>query len=324
MKYKFKEANLGGDFCRQRITEVKKLIDESQSFTVVGMPGMGISIFLKYLATRNFAHFTHIDLYELPELSTKELYKKLPSKSQLMRLTGKHQRVVIIFNRFDQLKDQFDKSFFNKLRSIRDIDREKIVMIFSANKPLIEHAPQAFDVGNLNMYATTYCLEAYSKVNLEKIIKMDTPDLKIDEKLLKLSGGHYQLFRLLVKSGRVKNYLLDPFISLQIKSIYDLLSHKQKLEVKKKSFTPLLTEYALRHVPIRLSKKERTLFNLLKNVKGKIVTKDEIFEKVWKNDLDNATDWALNALIYRLRKNLIRKDFEYQILSHKGIGYSLN
>jgi len=346
MKYTFKEARLGDDFCTGRIAGVEKLIGDSQSFTVVGMPGMGISIFLRYLVTRDFAWFLHVDLYELPELNKKEFYKKLPSKLKLKQLSSTYNRVVLVFNRFDQLKDEFNKEFFNRLRTLRDVDRERIVFVFSANKPLVETVPGVIDIGNMNMYATSYYLKPYEHKDLVKIIKMDTPDLVADNKLADLSGGHYQLFRLLSKSGRNDNFLKDPFVNIQIKSIYDVFNYQQRLQLKKIArgekvsnvdgfvmdmgvidgqlfFSSLLKEYILGDIPLKLSKKEKALLSLLMESKGKVVSKDEIFDALWKGDLDSATDWALNALIYRLRRKLDAGN-EYVIESYKRVGYSLN
>ena len=63
---------------------------------------------------------------------------------------------------------------------------------------------------------------------------------------------------------------------------------------------------------------------------GSVVSKDEIFAQVWpeksedvtgKSDLP--TDWALDALIYRLRKHPFMKANNYIIESQKKVGYTL-
>ena len=50
----------------------------------------------------------------------------------------------------------------------------------------------------------------------------------------------------------------------------------------------------------KLAQKEQKLFFLLQKDLGKIVTKDKIFEEIWKDE----SDWALNSLIYRMRQAL--------------------
>lgn len=79
---------------------------------------------------------------------------------------------------------------------------------------------------------------------------------------------------------------------------------------------------------------------------GKTVIKDEIFAEVWPahnvlpettaslqagsrseagggENYEGATDWALDALIYRLRNSTFMKSHGYIIESHKKVGYTL-
>ena len=350
----FKEAKLGSDFCKDEIAQVKRLIESSISFSVVGMPGLGISIFLRYLATRRFAYFLHLDVYELSSLTQVELLKLLPDKNQLQLLTQQHERVVIIFNRFDQLKKEFDKSFFNNLRSLRDVDKERVVMIFAANKPLYEIAPEAIDAGNLNMYSQTFYLKPYSNEELIRLLKINTPQFILNksvlDKALKLCGGHYQLLQLLLKSERLGTPFFDPFVKAQLRQIYELLDYKQRSQVQKialgkkigdlnnyllgigliredksglKLFTPLFAEFIRTNLPLRLPNKEEKLFKLLKKNLGKVVGKEEIYNIVWFEDPLEASEWALNALVYRLRKNPAFAASGYILENHKKVGYSL-
>ena len=370
MNYLFKEAKLGPDFCKKELTEIKKLIDQSTSFSVVGIPAMGISIFLKYLVTTKLAEFVHIDINDLPSLDKlsflKLIYKELGGdkentseqglidliKRKLETIITQHERVVIVFNRFDRLKKEFNQNFFANLRSIRDVDKEKIVMVFAANHPLPHEAPQALIGGNLNMFSKTFYLKPYSKEDLEKLTELNAPNLKTGDeffyKALRLSGGHYQLCQLLLKSDpRMEDPLSDQAIKLQVKELYEYLNYKQRRQLQKLALgkklsridrfltdigfidqqnnllSPLLVDYIKLNVRFRLSVKESQLFQLLKNKKGKLVSKDEIFSGLWGEDNEEATDWALNSLIYRLRKNPTFIASGYIIESQKKVGYSL-
>ena len=123
---------------------------------------------------------------------------------------------------------------------------------------------------------------------------------------LTLSLGHYKFyacisfftslahntFRLKKICGR-KNHMEPFFLQNAISS----LCSSQKL------FSPLLAQYIKQNSSFKLPVKEYKLFNVLKKNIGKIVTKDEIFQHVWGEDYTEASDWALNSLIYRLRKN---------------------
>lgn len=354
MSNSFKEAKLGPKFCREDIKKIRQLIENSTTFSVCGMPSMGISIFLRFLAAQKFAYFVHVDINELPKLSRSELFKLLRKQLHhpLEKLAQKHKRIVIIFNRFDRLKKEFNANFFSNLRSLRDIDKEKIVMVFAANRPLLEQSPKALSGGNLNMYSKTFYLKPYSKEDLKKLTGLNAPKfLKHQDfdRALELSGGHYQLLQLLLKSDCLhENPLQDKAIKFQLKDLYKYLKYPQRKLLQKTAlgkkvktpekylldtgfvkktggklevFTTLLADFIKSGARVRLPFQESRLFALLKSRAGKTVTKDEIFEALWKNG--EGSDWALNALIYRIRKNPAFISLGYIIENQKKSGYSL-
>ncbi len=369
LQYNFKEAELGSDFAKEKTAEFKRLIDSGQSFTVVSMPGVGVSYFLKYLACQSFVRFIHVDLYNLPTLNQHEFYRMLlrdlkgnPSgksdeqvfieaKEILRKLATKHEKVVIIFSRFDALKKDFDENFLSNLQGLTTIADKKIVLIFTAVKPLDEIVPEAIKGGNLTFYSKILYFKPFSKKDLQDLLLLEHtkkahPDL---EKLLEESGGHNQLLHIFMNSHKQNNLLLDKFVTLQLKDLFNYLDYQQKKQVQKialgKSvqdideyltgvgyviedktgyhlFSPLLEEYIKTNLPHKLPVKEKALFNLLRKNLGKIVTKDEIFTEVWPNSED-ATDWALDALVYRLRKNSFIHSHGFIIESSKKVGYTL-
>ncbi len=367
--YNFKEKNLSQDFCQLKIAEAQRLINLSVPFTVVGMPTAGISFFLKFLATRDFAKFIHIDINELPSISKNELLKLILKelsgktvvgdepdlmekiKIELSKLVSKHDRVVLVFNRFDRLQSLFDQNFFANLRTLWEVDKEKIVLVFTANKPLTQIAPEAVSGGNLNLCGKVLYLTPHSGADLIQLVKMNAPNLLADQqrvrKALELGGGHYQLSLLLLKSDDLlKNPIADPVIGFQLKELTDFLNKKQQNQLQQiildkkltaidpflvnvgfvkpngsEVFSPLFKSYLLTHLDLKLPQKEQKLFKLLKSKNGKIVTKEEIFDQIWDQD-EEASDWALDSLIYRLRKNPVFTT-QYLLESHKKQGYSL-
>ncbi len=373
MRYKFFESNFGPNFCSQKVEEVKKLINSSTSFTMAGMPGVGVTIFLKYLATTNLAYFIYVDSYLLPTLSKKEFFQTLLLElggkpkggdteqlfqnclAELKILIGKHHKIVLIFNRFDQLKKEFSQEFFSNIWSLRHVDSAKIMIITTSNKPLSELAPETITVGHLNVFSKVLYLPPYSPKDSHLMVEIYIKHNLIADKsaagvALQYSGGHYQLLQMILKSARVSNPLQDQFIKIQLKELYEFLDHHQKqlirkialgkkigemdsylteigLVVKKKDryllFTPLLTEYLKNNLPVRLPAKEALLFKLLKNNLGKLVNKEVIFNTLWSEDYDKASEWALNALIYRLRKNPTFIRSGYTVENYKKEGYLL-
>lgn len=393
-QYNFKEAELGPNFAKENLKNFKQLINASLSFVVLSMPGVGVSYFLKYLVMQNFACFIHVDLYSLPTLTQHEFYKLLltelggkpfdsaqdkpgsktdeallsETKKILTVLSRKRGKIVIIFSRFDQLKDKFDWNFLSNIQSLSTVSSNKISLIFTATKPLNEISPTALSGGNINFYSENLYFKPYSKTDLTALLTIEPirPVQKaILNKLIDLSGGHNQLLHILLSSQKQQNLLLDQFVKLQLKGLIDYLDYSQRKQLQKialgkpinevdeyllgvgmvtrsvilsevspkadeskdpyrfELFTPLLAEYIKQNMPVNLPVKESKLFKLLRNNMSKTVSKDEIFAEVWGQDSDNATDWALDALIYRLRKHPFMKSHNYIIESQKKVGYTL-
>ena len=67
----------------------------------------------------------------------------------------------------------------------------------------------------------------------------------------------------------------------------------------------------------------KKLFILFKKYLGRTISKDIIVEGIWGKDSEAATDWALNSLIYRLRKNQTFINQGYIIENDKKIGYKM-
>jgi len=370
----FKEAQLGKDFAPEKLKEFKGMIDAGISFVVMSMPGVGASYFLKYLCSSSIAYFIHVDLYELPSLTTHEFYRLFlielggepgnhgssnksddaifsESKGILKKLLERQEKIVIIFSRFDQLKKEFDWNFLSNIQSLTTIAQGKIIEIFTSVKPLNETAPEAVSGGNLNFFSKDLYFKPFSASDLKKLFLLDhtlKAHPNIDD-LINLSGGHIQLFDIILNSHKQQNLMLDQFVKQQMKSLMGYLDYQQSKQVQKialgkrvdevdeyllgvgmvkkigdhfELFTPLLAQYIKENMPIKLPAKEAKLFKLLKNNMGKVVSKDEIFSTVWPNSED-ATDWALDALIYRLRKHPFMLSHGYIIESNKKVGYSL-
>lgn len=394
--YNFQEKGLGPTFAKEKMADFKRLIEASQSFTVVSMPGVGVSYFLKYLTSKSKVlqasskiintaseagpYFVHVDLYNLPTLNQHEFYRMflrdlagnpdgksdeqvfLETKEIIKKMVQKNEKVVIIFSRFDQLRKDFDENFLSNLQSLTTLAPNKIMLIFTAIKPLYELTPDAVSGGNLPFYSKILYFKPYSNEDLKKLFLLEHTQKahpNLDE-VSKLSGGHIQLLNIFMNSQKANNLLLDKFVTLQLKDLYNYLDYQQKKDVQRialgkttaevdeyllgvgyaqstsevkkmqlhlggvkfRLFSPVLAEYIKTNLPSKLPVKEATLFRLLRNNMSKVVSKDEIFANVWQES-DEATDWALDALIYRLRNSQFMKTHGYAIESHKKVGYTL-
>lgn len=272
-------------------------------------------------------------------------------KKILKTLSKKEAKIVLIFSRFDQLRKEFDNQFLSQIQSLISISPDKIILIFTSTRPLTEIATETLTGGNLNFYSENLYFKPYSENDLRKLITIEpvrpTPKDILD-KLINLSGGHNQLLQILRRSQKQHNLLLDQFVKLQIKGLIDYLNYTQRKQLQKialgksieevdeyllgvglvkqstefELFTPLLAEYIKQNMSVKLPLKEAKLFKLLRKNINSVVSKDEIFNEVW-GDNNEATDWALDALIYRLRNHPFIKSQGYIIESHKKVGYTL-
>ena len=283
--------------------------------------------------------------------SAEQLFSE--AKQILSNLSKNQTKVVLIFSRFDQLKKEFDNQFFSNIQSLTSLTPGKIVLIFTSTKPLTELSTETLTGGNLNFFSESLYFKPYSEDDIRKLITLEPPRFtppEILDKLIKLSGGHNQLLQILRRSQKQQNLQLDQFVKLQVKGLIDYLDYHQRKTLQKIAlgkkveevdeyllgvgmvkktdskfvlFTPLLSEYIRLNIPVKLPVKEAKLFKLLRSKIGAIVTKDEIFATVWGEGDGGATDWALDALIYRLRKHPFTQSHGYIIESHKKVGYTL-
>jgi two-component system alkaline phosphatase synthesis response regulator PhoP len=84
-----------------------------------------------------------------------------------------------------------------------------------------------------------------------------------------------------------------------------------KIYIDRESFSVYVNQH-----PVAVSRKEFELLHLMASQPGKIFTRDEIFEKVWKRK-SNPKDRTIDVHILRLRKKL-GDEF---ISTQKGVGY---
>jgi hypothetical protein len=369
---KFKEENLPSSFCEKEIILAKKLIADSVTFTAVGMPTVGLSFFLRFLATNPFNvrnyFFIHIDIYSMSEISKMAFLKLLAKqlglipertevdiiqqiKTKVLIFTRDYKRVVIIFNRFDQVKKILNEELIAILYSLREQDKEKIVMVFSASKPMVDFLPRTISGPYLYMFSRNLYVKPFNNTDLISAYSLNNPLLKPTEsikKLILLSGGHHQLFQFLVNTERFDDPLMDKMIRTRLKELYDYLRYSQKKQLQKivsgegnksidpyllnvgmvvqseaglRLFSPLLQRLIVSISPLKLPAKENKLFRLLSRNINSIVSKDEIINTLWPVNPQEVTDWALNSLIYRLKKNPWFVENGYFIENQKKLGY---
>ncbi len=94
--------------------------------------------------------------------------------------------------------------------------------------------------------------------------------------------------------------------------------YQKTIEIGDALYTPQKHQLSINNQDIILSNKVALLLELLISNQNSIVTKEQIYDKLWKWD-EEPSSASLRVYINELKK-LLGKD---KILNHKGIGYSL-
>lgn len=258
------------------------------------------------------------------------------------------ETIVLLFHRFDRLHSAIDQNFYDNLRVLGDVDRSKIVMVFVTSEPLPELVREQASAA-LALVPHTIYFPGYSERDLREIMDATTT-VRIDDQALGLAGGNHLLLQVLLGCQSLDNPLSDPMVELLIKDMYLGLDSRRRRMVEsvlqanktpvddafllgmgfireqdgvQELFSPVMTEYVSRLSKGHLPAKERKLFEFLKRHSGEVVLKQDIFDHVWSEDNGIATDWSLNALVYRLRKHSAFDKQRYDIESRKKEGYVL-
>lgn len=276
-------------------------------------------------------------------------------KELIKKLLQSEKKIMIMINRIDYLdRDEYKGGIFSNLKSLEDIGKGRIIFAVASSKPLYEIDELAVSDSNLAFFSKIVYFPPYSGKDLDKLLLVSPVALKPNASDIKnalyLSGGHATLLQVLIKTEFLDKPFLDPFIKLHLKVIYESCNSRQrnilyKLAIGKKIenidgfllkigivsevaqqyklFSPLFREYLVSYVKLKLSKNERKLFTILKKNLGKTISKEKLFQTLWGNNPDHGTDWALNSLIYRLRKNPTLINNKYIIENEKDIGYRM-
>ncbi|HJV85988.1 MAG TPA: response regulator [Noviherbaspirillum sp.] len=86
------------------------------------------------------------------------------------------------------------------------------------------------------------------------------------------------------------------------------------------SYDALKRQFTLYDAPLALSKREHALLHALLQCSGEPLSKRDIYDKVFEDDVDAAPE-AVEVLIYRVRKKL--EGSPLQIVTLRGLGYLL-
>ncbi len=275
---------------------------------------------------------------------TGDNYLKAARKG-LEDLAKTNERVVIVINRVDRLGKMLDQHFFDNLRYLRDASREHIVLILISSTPIIEMRLGA-NADSFSIHTKQLYFKPYAAEDLLAISKIDGT-AKVKQKALELSGGHHSLFQTLLRCQSLDSPLSDPMVELVVSDIFMSQNIKRREQLQAialgkrvvdpeyliniglinqtsngyRFFSDILSRYLVHVGGDKLPHKEKKLLKLLLRNSGRVITKQEIFDSIWGEQV--ASDWALNSLVYRLRRHPAFDSNRYLIKSVKKDGYVL-
>lgn len=272
--------------------------------------------------------------------------------ARLQDACQQHERIVISIGGFDQLQNEFNKDFFHTLITFKGVDRQKIVFLFGVCRRLDSLISDKMIDTDLHFFSSVYYLKPYAPPDLRHLLPIYASAATLEHprlnELIAYSGGNFQFLRLLLASQRQDNPASDPLIKLAFSNIYNSLDGRQKVLIKQiaqngssdksdefllgiglivedenryRMFSPLFADCVRAYTQPRLPAKEQKLFRLLKKNAGSIVYKNEIMDALWPDG--SGSEWALNALVYRLRRHPAFQAQNYSIENAKKLGYVL-
>jgi hypothetical protein len=347
------------NFCTNITNECSALVDTATSFNLVAASGVGVTFFVKYLERQTDATFVYVNPYEMHEITQEAVYAQLARKldvdvqsnldemRQALNKKLEHvSTIVLLFNRFDRVRNVVGDQFYDHIRYLRDINRARVVVAFVTTEPLVEsvsaEASEFMSLVNRTVY-----FGGYGNEDMQELLAAGGSRRATDAEL-RLAGGHHLLLQVVMGCQDVDNALSDPMVELLVHDLVMGLSPRRRkllaqclgtsrevddmclLQTKFvhkegvwRAFSPLVDEYVQRAQIKNLPLKEQRLFDLLLRHTGEVVGKQVIFDHVWAEDDGIATDWSLNALVYRLRRHAAFDQKRYEIVSHKKAGYAL-
>ena len=78
---KYLETKLPDNFCQPIFNECIESIAASTSFNLIGLPSVGMSYFIRFLAAKSERKFIHINTYELSDFTKEMFFKQFAEKT---------------------------------------------------------------------------------------------------------------------------------------------------------------------------------------------------------------------------------------------------
>ncbi|PIR21933.1 MAG: hypothetical protein COV44_10605 [Deltaproteobacteria bacterium CG11_big_fil_rev_8_21_14_0_20_45_16] len=242
------------------LSYAKDRIHQKDSFLVIGMPGVGVSSFLRSLtlefSQKDTQQTLYIDLNESRALTEQSFYQHIIDRyneltqqtlTSITELTSyineNNLHLVIIVDRFEKAVKQLGEEFFDGLRSTIESSGKSVTFICGLDQDLLdirnyEDIDQFYTlISSFNYYLKPLSKEdSFSFIStLEKERNMSMSD-QTKEQLYVLTGGHLRMLKSYILSldtqeennekASVEIASASDSVRFQCQRIYDHLSNE--------------------------------------------------------------------------------------------------
>jgi len=223
--------------------------------------------------------------------------------------TGLSNQLLLVTERKSEFKKLIDELACENITVQHVSKTAEAFFIFNIEMPEVI----AVDSSNNEMACLEFCHAIKSNSATEKNIVIfisNCNDEGIQVRAFKAGADDFVIKPLfpMAFAERVKTRIQKPkdVISIQNKS-----NGSSRIRIDRESYTVYVG-----NDPLNLSRKEFELLYLMASQPGRIFSKDELSEKVWKRKMDDH-ERTIDVHILRIRKKL----GQYVIYTQKGVGY---
>src|SRR3989344_1364939 len=300
--------NLPDNFRQDVLEKIFKAVDHSESLTLISPPGMGKTLLLQ-LISKKIKDAIYLDLNANFEAKTYV------------------ERVIILDHAENLTKPGYEKQSLY-FKSIRESDRNRTSFIFAISGDVVLAGPlKTVMLENVIYLEPLNSADAMAFLQkMENLYKGKlTPAQK--EEILSLSGRVPRIIKRLCKLFMDK---IDAATDLKLQSDLEEIDIFLKNNPQMKWDIPLLVKKTAGQERVNqveskeaLSKQEFLLAKLLIENKGKMVTREEMIEAVWKSKMYDVNEHALDQMLHRLRKKMENATPKCKLITYRGRGCKL-
>jgi len=290
------------------LEKIFKAVDHSESLTLISPPGMGKTLLLQ-LISKKIKDAIYLDLNANFEAKTYV------------------ERVIILDHAENLTKPGYEKQSLY-FKSIRESDRNRTSFIFAISGDVVLAGPlKTVMLENVIYLEPLNSADAMAFLQkMENLYKGKlTPAQK--EEILSLSGRVPRIIKRLCKLFMDK---IDAATDLKLQSDLEEIDIFLKNNPQMKWDIPLLVKKTAGQERVNqvefkeaLSKQEFLLGKLLIENKGKMVTREEMIEAVWKSKMYDVNEHALDQMLHRLRKKMENATPKCKLITYRGRGCKL-